>query len=91
MSLPKITHVAIRFRGKIYSLPAPNRHHHVIADIVRQTGVNCVDSYGENQGFLDEHGNYLNRHQALINALDNKQVKNVKEIRMNLLFSEDVW
>ncbi len=25
-----ITHVAIRFQGKVYSLPAPNRHHDVI-------------------------------------------------------------
>jgi hypothetical protein len=27
----KITHVAIRFHGVTYSLPAPNRHHNVSA------------------------------------------------------------
>lgn len=91
MTLPRITNVAIKFNGKIYSLTAPNRHHHVIADIMRQTGVNCVDSYGENQGFLDENGVYLNRKQALVNALNNNQVKNIEDIRMNQLFSEDIW
>lgn len=29
-NLPYITHVAIKYNGKVYSLPKPNRHHHVI-------------------------------------------------------------
>jgi len=75
----------------IYSLPAPNRHHHVIFHIVDSTGVSYVDAHGEDQGFLDEDGCYLNRHQALVSALQNNQVKDLSQIRLSMLFSEDVW
>jgi hypothetical protein len=59
-----ITHVAIRFRGKVWSLPAPNRHHDVIRLIAEETGVESVDG-GCTQGFLDSAGRYLNRKEAL--------------------------
>lgn len=91
MSRPKITHVAIRFKGEIYSLPAPNRHHHVIWHIIEKTGVESVDTHGEDQGFLDESGEYLNRKQALVSAKINNQIKNLNDIRCGTLFSEDVW
>ena len=88
---PKITHVAIRFQGRIFSLPAPNRHHHVIRHIVDELGVRYVNSHGEDQGFLDESGQYLTRKQALVSALLNDQVKDPTQIRAGELFSEDVW
>ena len=87
----KITHVAIRFQGVVYSLPAPNRHHHIISDIVKKTGVSYVDSRGEDQGFLDESGQYLNRKQALVSALLFNQIKDPSRVRCNMLTSEDVW
>ncbi len=91
-----ITHVAIRFRNKVYSLPAPNRHHDVIRMIVETEGVDRVDSNGNDdpdnwQGFLDENGTYYNRKQALIHAMVNNQVKEPDMIRCGMLFSEDVW
>lgn len=88
---PKITHVAVRFGGEIYSLPAPNRHHHVIQMIYDKFGDDVTDISGENQGFLDASGVYLIREEALISALENKQVKNENDIRAGQLFSEDVW
>jgi hypothetical protein len=88
---PPITHVAVRFAGRIFSLPRPNRHHHVIWKIVEETGAETVDSRDEDQGFLDESGRYLTRKQALVNALLNKQVKDESEIRLGQLYSEDVW
>lgn len=88
---PRITHVAIRFDGKIYSLPEPNRHHHVIRHIVDTTGVKYVDARNEDQGFLDETGQYLTRQEALVSALANKQVKDESNIRHKMLFSEDLW
>lgn len=91
MNRPKITHVAIRFNGVIYSLPAPNRHHHVIALIIEQTGVETVDSHDDDQGFLDESGRYLRRRPALASAQANNQIKPGTIIRCNMLFSEDVW
>lgn len=87
--VPKITHVAIRYMGTIYSLPAPNRHHHVIWHIAEVTGADHVDA--NDQGFLDETGVYLNRKQALVAALVNNQVKDPSKIRMKMLFSEDLW
>ncbi len=90
MNRPKITHVALRFEGKVWSLPAPNRHHHVIRHIVGTAGVKYVDCYGENQGFLDDKGNYLTREEALVVATEHGQILK-KSSPINLLFSEDVW
>lgn len=88
---PKITHVAIRFHGVTYALPAPNRHHHIIGHIVRTTDHARVDAREDDQGFLDEAGSYLTRRQALISALENNQVKQPENVRHEMLFSEDVW
>ena len=85
----KITHVAIRFQGTVYSLPSPNRHHHVIMEILNRTGVDHI--WGEEQGFLDETGQFLSRRQALVSALFHGQVKNPSQIRAERLFSEDLW
>lgn len=84
-----ITHVAIRFQGKVFSLPRPNRHHDVIRHIVETLGVNCVDTQGDDQGFLDAEGRYLNRQQALVSALQNDQIKG--EVLCGMLFSENLW
>jgi hypothetical protein len=89
MSRTKITHVAIRFQGVVYSLPEPNRHHDVIREIVQKTGVSHVDN--DEQGFLDEDGRFLNRSQALLRALLTNQIKDPNKIRAKMLFSEDLW
>jgi hypothetical protein len=89
---PPITHVAIRFGGKVWSLPAPNRHHHVIAMIVSNyPDAACVDAYDDDQGFLDASGRYLTRRQALASALFNGQIREPDKVRHRMLFSEDVW
>lgn len=88
---PKITHVAIKFEGNVYSLPAPNRHHDVILHIIQVLKIETVNSYGENQGFLDENGQYLNRRQALYSAQVNNQLKPGVQIKAGQLFSEDIW
>ena len=89
MKRNRITHVAIRFENRVYSLPAPNRHHHVIWEIVRLTGVDSVDN--DVQGFLDDTGRFLTRRQALLSAREHGQLKDPANVRMNMLFSEDVW
>lgn len=87
----KITHVAIKFKDVIYSLPSPNRHNDVIRLIVEKTGASYVDVKEDCQGFLDENGTYLNRKQALVNASLHNQIKDRNNIRCNMLFSEDLW
>lgn len=90
-----ITHVAIRFQDRIWSLPKPNRHHHVIRLIADETGVTSVDAYLDDQGFLDDQGNYLTREEAFAHAAKAGQLVELMkpENRRNLalLFSEDVW
>lgn len=90
-SLSPITHVAVRFNDRVFSLPKPNRHHHVLWKIIAETGVTSVDVRDDDQGFLDETGQYLDRRKALARARSTGQVKDEREIRMGMLFSEDVW
>lgn len=91
MERKRITHVAIRVDGEVFSLPEPNRHHDVIALIIRTTDHVTVEAYDDDQGFLDEDGRYLTRKQALVNALMHDQVKDPDNIRADMLFSEDLW
>jgi hypothetical protein len=84
-----ITHVAIKFKGVTYSLPSPNRHWNVIRHIVDTTGVSHVDH--DEQGFLDDKGNFLTRGQAFVHAAINNQIKDPSKVMLDMLFSEDVW
>jgi hypothetical protein len=68
-----ITHVAIRFQGKVWSLPPPNRHHDVIRLIVKETGVKYVDARDDDQGFLIDGETYCRRNPALAHALKHEQ------------------
>lgn len=96
MERPPITHVAMRFQGKIWSLPRPYRHHHIIRIIMYLDGqfgdgdLTAVDAYGDDQGFLDASGRYLTRKQAQVSAAINDQIKNGKIIG-GVLTSEDLW
>lgn len=86
----RITHVAIKYDGKIYSLPEPNRHHHVIRMIGEQNGVGIKGP--DVQGFLDEHGRFLGRRVAFAIALQTGQLnRRPGGYNGNELFSEDLW
>lgn len=51
-----------------------------------------IPSSWEDQGFLDEAGNYLNRKEALVNAKLFDQIKGPqKEIIGEELYSENLW
>lgn len=91
MDRPPITHVAIRFQGKVYSLPPPNRHNHIISMIVSKGIATHVDVDEDDMGFLDASGRYLRRKAALASAILNNQVKDESKIRLGMLFSEDLW
>jgi len=93
----KITHVALRWKGQVWSLPRPYRHHHIIQVIEslttpadRAKGIDCSEGRGD-QGFLDETGKYLDRKSALKVALETNQVLDRNDIRAGRLFSEDLW
>lgn len=80
-----ITHVAIKYDGKVYSLPNPYRHHDVIRLIGGIAGPDI-------QGFLTSSGEFLNRRQAYTYAQEHNQLKRRPGgYNGNQLFSEDLW
>lgn len=86
-----ITHVAVRFNGKVYSMPRPHRHHHVIRVITANTGALTVGACGEDQGFLDDGVRYLTRRQALRVARKHGQLRDDRPIWNDELYSENLW
>ena len=90
-----ITHVAIRFRDQVWSLPRPYRHHHIIRVIIWLSDhfgpgdVDCVDTHGDDQGFLTDSGQYLTRDQGEEHARACGQLN--KPIIGGVLTSEDLW
>lgn len=82
-----ISHVAIKFQDRVFSLPRPNRHHNVIDLIVKETGVPFVRR--EIQGFLDADGNFMDRKEAAVYAKKVGQIPNLKWPPN--LYSEDLW
>lgn len=81
--------VAIQYDGKIYSLPAPNRHHHVIRMIAAENGVGIAGP--DVQGFYDTNNLFMTREEALDAAILWGQLKQGTIIKGNRLFSEDLW
>jgi hypothetical protein len=45
----------------------------------------------KSQGFITSHNRYVEREEALIIALANDQVLDLKEVRGNRLYSEDLY
>ena len=76
--------VAVLYEGAVWTLPRPNRHHHVIHKMGDY-------DYGKSvQGFITETGQFLNRIQAKRAAVKHKQIL-PKRVSMLQLFSEDMW
>lgn len=86
----RITHVAIVYGGRLYSLPAPNRHHDVIRAIYEKTGQPVMRNW---QGFLTSEGKFVGRKEAVKIARRAGQLNVVrpKTSPRSILFSEDVW
>jgi hypothetical protein len=84
-----ITHVAIRQKdGRIFSLPKPYRHHHVLK-MMRNLEEDCTELMGENQGFLNDKGKYLTRMVGAVYAIEREQIEELAT--PPFLFSEDLW
>lgn len=88
----KIIGVAIKCGEIVFSLPAPNRHHNVIHYI----GENSGDQFIEKgiQGFITNHGEFLNRKEAMALAKANDQLNRISGEQYYQgpeLYSEDLW
>lgn len=88
--------VAVKFKcGADIRLPRPNRH----SDCFKQAqklGITAEGCMGDNQGFYDHDGRYLNRKQAMshVRRCGQKLLIDTQmghENRSQYLFSEDVW
>lgn len=86
----QITHVAVSYSGRIWALPAPNRHLDVVRHIIEQTGSGLYGPHSE--GFLTEDGTYLDRLTARWIAASSGQFKRAAGgTQSPELFSEDLW
>lgn len=90
----RITHVAIKLNGVVWSLPKPSRHHHVYALINlmwrHEHHGQRDDGERDVQWFLDEEGRFLTRDEAFEVACAASQIKNGRIIG-GCLTSEDLW
>ena len=95
-----ITHVAIKFDGRVWSLPKPYRHCHIMHMIVNLSKVfgdwtgdkfeQVISHNDYDSGFLDDKGLFLNRKEALVHASSLTQL-NESPVYGDELFSENVW
>jgi len=95
MSSEHITGVAIKDKdGEVHFMSKPARHHHVIwwmrGRINQLIGATKTWDYEPaEQGFITNTGRYVNREEALEIATNANQL--IKEVRLSMLFSEDLW
>lgn len=83
---PRIIAAAVQFDGLTYCMPAPHRHHHIIAKLR-----SFEESLGAAQGFLLSDGRFVDRAVARAVAIDAGQVKDPAVLHPRHLFSEDLW
>lgn len=77
---------AIRQDGKIYSMPPPMRHGHVIHSMVTK---GCKTPITGDQGFLLSNGKFADRKVAGVIAVAAGQIKELSHPPR--LYSEDMW
>lgn len=68
-----------------------HRHGQCIYTKCAVTGLRDAESGENEQGFLTSKNRFVSREEALIIALRENQVMDIKEIRGNRLFSEDLY
>jgi hypothetical protein len=84
-----IVRAAIRYDGTVYSLPAPARHHNVIALMIRD-GLPNESCAIHNQGFVTSTDRFVDRYEAFRIARAAGQLWR-SPTPPDMLTSEDVW
>lgn len=82
-----ITHVAVKYENQVYSLPAPDRHHHVLKVIYKKHNTTAYNK----QGFLTNEGKFVTRKEAFAIAKEACQIRDITKNVSGELFSEDLW
>ena len=87
-----IVAAACVYRGIVYALPAPARHHDVIAYIgTKFELVGDPVHGGRDQGFIDSILGYVTRDVAAIRAIAKDQISPDKLHPNGQLYTEDLW
>lgn len=73
--------------GRVYSVPAPGRHHNVIALMVKERAGQVMQS---EQGFLTSDDRFVDRIEARAIATAAAQLLE-RDGGLPKLYSEDVW
>jgi hypothetical protein len=84
----KIVAAAVNAYGAIWSLPRPNRHHHILWAI-DGAGLCAIAPGPEAQGFLTSDGRFVNRIEGAQIAKNAEQYTAL--IAPPELYSEDLW
>lgn len=87
--MEKIVAAAIRYGDLCISMPAPNRHHHILRGFFALT--NSTVTTLADQGFLTSTGRFVDRVEGRAIALREGQIKDVEILHSRHLFSEDLW
>lgn len=82
----KIVAAAILYEGRLYTLPQPARHSHVIGVIWHEIKKQVA---GETQGFVTDEGKFVDRKEALRIATEAGQI--TEPSGLPELYSEDLW
>lgn len=81
---------AVRYEsGVIRSLPAPNRHHHILHAIHLEDGGGTIISARGEQGFLMSDGTFADRVEAANAALSSGLISKLQHPPR--LYTEDLW
>lgn len=75
------------FRPIIIFVPAPGRHGDILTPLSQMHETAALEA---EQGFIDNHGNFLNRVEAkfVVEMIDQPTIRNTHPTQ---LFSEDLW
>ena len=84
-----IVRAALRYEGTVYSLPAPARHHNVIALMIGD-GLPSESCTLKNQGFVTSTGRFVDRYEGFRIARAAGQLWR-SPTPPDMLTSEDVW
>jgi hypothetical protein len=77
---------AIKFKGKVYWVPQPGRHHNVAKKIVAEMGLPVLN---EIQGFITDQDIFVTRLEAAEIAYAAGQVEDLDA--PPLLYTSDLW
>lgn len=80
------------YKGTVYSLPPPARHHNVMRHIWDTVGGEAFIGPGA-QGFVTSRGRFVNRREALriVKAAGQPQIDHPALNVGERLYSEDLW